>query len=189
MPDPAPPNPPEQPEQPPRTRSGEVLRESRRFGQWIVSLRPDQLQSFALVGVTVFLIALAGWVVYRADMARERDKDRDVAAKEATVRECNTQGELIRQANSTELEKSRAGTKDLLAMVLAHQSQEREKDRQHILDRDREHVRTVKEIRDAWAAFAIRIGDLERYLRSKQPEEDGIRIWGAFLPRLRFNVP
>ena len=172
---------------PPRTKSGEVLREGRRFGQWVSSLRPDQVQSVSLLGMTAFLCMGLGWVLYRSDLTREKDKDRDLSFREAQTRECNTQGELIRQANTIEQDKNRVATaelaksvqssqKEMMDMMLRHQAEERQKDRLHDIERDREHLRTVKEIRDAWAAFAVRISDLDRFLRKKDgPEENNVR--------------
>ena len=168
-------------EQPARTKATEVLRESRKFGQWFLSLRPDQLQSFALVGMTIFLCLVVGWILYRSDLTREKDKDRDQQMRDAMTRDCNSQFELLQQRFVSEREKDRvslvqiskdlqAGQKDMLALILSNHTQEREKDRQHDMERDREHLKTIKEIRDAWAAFAVRMGDLERFLKKKEPE-------------------
>lgn len=175
-PEPSPPEPPAQ------SRIGEGLREGRRLGQWFSSLRPEQVQSLALVFLTIFQCILVGWIIYRTDAAREKDKDREQAGRDAQTRECNTQFELNRQYYAGEREKDRMsldrvaatlqGTqKEMLNQLLVHMTAERDKDRTHDLDRDREHLKTIKEIRDAWAAFAIRIGDLEKLLRTPKPED------------------
>lgn len=174
------------PEPPPRNTVDGTIRESRKLIQVVTALTTEKAQVLALGMLTVFTMALCGWFAWRMDYSREKDKDREQQYRDQMQRECNAQAEL-----------SRMGQKELIHEVMSsltmHQSQEREKDRQHELVRDRESLKTIKEIRDAWAAFAVRITDLERFLRGKHPNgkppDEDPNIRELLIPQKRSTAP
>ena len=173
-------------EPPPRNSVDGTIRESRKLIQVVTALTTEKAQILALGVLTVFTMALCGWLAWRMDASREKDKDREQQYRDQMQRECNAQAEL-----------SRMGQKELvhevMTSLMTHQSQEREKDRQHELVRDRESTKTIKDIQNAWAAFAIRIADLERFLRSKPPNgklpDEDPNIRELLIPQKRSTVP
>lgn len=193
MPEPAQPLPNEPPEPTPHSRQAEIIREARGFGRWMASLTPAQFQAFALSFMTMFVCSLGGWVVYQSEISRSKDKDREVIAREVMTRECNTQAELGRQHYSLERERDRTANaallKELQAAFVQYLERESAKVREHDLKRDAEYLKTAKDIQNAWAAFAIKIADLERFLRGKKPAECDDECTVAPEPHLKVIEP
>ena len=159
------------PEPQPQGTVASTIHEARGVGRWLSSLSPTQFQSIALAAITVFVCMLAGYIVFKWDQSNQTDKIRADKQVESVMRENNAQAELIRNHCSSEIEKSRQanslnlkGIQDTLLLFI---STERAKDRAHETERDKEHMKQMRDIQNAWAAFAIKFADLERFLRGK----------------------
>lgn len=167
------------PESSPRNAVDGTIRESRKLIQVITALTTEKAQILALGLLTVFTMGLCGWFAWRMDVSREKDKDREVSYRDTVQRECNAQMELTRVGQ-------RELIREVLTSLTTHLSTEREKDRQHELLRDREYTKVAKDIQNAWAIFAIRLADLEKFLK-KPPGEDDIRH--LLMPRPKTTLP
>lgn len=150
-----------------------ALDKARGIGKWITSLTTAQFQALALAFMTLFVCALAGWIVYKKDSADQADKARVDRQIEMLIRENNAREEsnqkhcaqLVRESD----ERGDRLAKDMWSLMTT----ERTKERSHAAELEKERGRAMKDIQTAWVAFAVKFGDLERLIRGKdKPEEE-----------------
>ena len=161
-----------QPEQPPQGTVASGIREAAGLGRWMTSLTTPQFQALVLGFMTLFVCALTGWIVYRDDVTKQADKARVDRQIELLIRENNYREENLQKHCSLMMRDGDARSEKFNKEMFALFAAEREKDRQHNTELERERLKTLMQIQSAWAAFATKFADLEKLLRAKLPPDD-----------------
>lgn len=101
---------------PPRTKAGEILDKSTKLGKFFASLTPVQFQAFALLWMTLFVSALAGFIVYKWQSGQLENQS-------MFLRSAETDKELLRVHCANEAKEARSAfaaiTKDSNTMFAA----------------------------------------------------------------------
>lgn len=106
------PVPPVPPDPPPTGRVASAAREMTGLARFVASLSPAALQSISLVILTLFMIALTGWVVWKSQTTqteRENQLARYADTRDEVTRtHCDTREEKLRVWFSQERDKDRS---------------------------------------------------------------------------------
>lgn len=106
---------------PPRTRTGEIIRESRNVGMWVTSLTPNQIMTVMVVVLMVFVCGMYGYFFHFATRQA-------VEMRNAEIRSSSEREEMIRQHCAIEREKDRQEAEKVRAFFAAQLDSQRRHD-------------------------------------------------------------
>jgi len=104
--------PPVTPDPPPTGRVASAAREVTGFARFVAGLSPASVQQISIVTMTVFMITLTGWVVWKSQTT-QTDRENQLARyadtrDEVTRSHCDSREEKLRVWFAQERDKDRA---------------------------------------------------------------------------------